>query len=616
MKRATILTFILCLVMAQVGMADIDTGLIHHWKSNNNTSDETGVNDGEIFGQTAWIKGIEGNALKLLDNAYVMVNDGQFPYGSSPRTISIAVKLKGDGTPEPIFAYGVSAPGASFILKQDKDGLGIDFTGHRRGTPKAYSGWTVITVVIPASASKTSDTMIFINGHRAQEETIFGKAQPLNTGLSGMAFIGTDLPVGEFFNDAVDDLRIYNRAFSGEDIRELNKMYSSPMAKDDKNKGWSPVLGVEEDGERRVLKVVDWIGGDEKKDPPSIPVPPYIGLDGFTDISNAIDIRGAIGLQGLQGPEGPQGAQGPMGPQGPVGPTPDHEWDDTQLRFQKPDGTWGDYVDLQGQPGSSNIITGNLTLKVPSEYETIQAALAFLDDKMIAKSAVVAIQVADGTYSNYNTINANHPNGKKIHIIGNTADKSKCTIKFSVNTSIGLQVNNGNTLGLIDGFTFIGNEKEESHGILANGNATIICGKHMTVKNFYRGITSFRGSFIHANYILAIENSCCGIYASMDSLVDANYSTAKNNKEYGVLAWNGSIYFGNATSSGNGLSGVATSMGGFIRADGSIIENNQYGLRAIWNSSIQANDAIVRNNSTNFSPAKNTEGNHSSVISH
>ena len=39
------------------------------------------------------------------------------------------------------------------------------------------------------------------------------------------------------------------------------------------------------------------------------------------------------------------------GEQGPAGPMPDHEWKGTKLRFQKPDGTWGKWVDLRGTAG-------------------------------------------------------------------------------------------------------------------------------------------------------------------------------------------------------------------------------------------------------------------------
>lgn len=36
---------------------------------------------------------------------------------------------------------------------------------------------------------------------------------------------------------------------------------------------------------------------------------------------------------------------------GDIGPAPAHEWDGTRLRFQNPDGTWGEWVDLRGNPG-------------------------------------------------------------------------------------------------------------------------------------------------------------------------------------------------------------------------------------------------------------------------
>jgi hypothetical protein len=38
-------------------------------------------------------------------------------------------------------------------------------------------------------------------------------------------------------------------------------------------------------------------------------------------------------------------------PRGEVGPMPKHEWDGTRLRFEKPDGSWGQWVDLRGVRG-------------------------------------------------------------------------------------------------------------------------------------------------------------------------------------------------------------------------------------------------------------------------
>lgn len=75
--------------------------------------------------------------------------------------------------------------------------------------------------------------------------------------------------------------------------------------------------------------------------------------------------RGAPGLDGREGPQGPRGARGeqgpagPAGPQGPKGDKPAHEWKGTALRFENPDGTWGEAVDLRGPKGSRGASGGS-----------------------------------------------------------------------------------------------------------------------------------------------------------------------------------------------------------------------------------------------------------------
>lgn len=62
--------------------------------------------------------------------------------------------------------------------------------------------------------------------------------------------------------------------------------------------GWSPVLAVVSDGDRRVLQVADWIGGDG-----TMPATgDYIGSVGLTSlIGEATDLRGATGDAGATG---------------------------------------------------------------------------------------------------------------------------------------------------------------------------------------------------------------------------------------------------------------------------------------------------------------------------
>lgn len=77
--------------------------------------------------------------------------------------------------------------------------------------------------------------------------------------------------------------------------------------------GWSPALAVVSDGARRVLRVVDWVGGLGTKPAAGA----YVGATGLvTLIADAIDVRGAQGAQGLQGDQGLQGIQGIQGQKG------------------------------------------------------------------------------------------------------------------------------------------------------------------------------------------------------------------------------------------------------------------------------------------------------------
>lgn len=58
--------------------------------------------------------------------------------------------------------------------------------------------------------------------------------------------------------------------------------------------GWSPIFAVVSDGDRRVLEIADWTGGDDTK-----PSTGYVGASGIVaSIGDAVDIRGTPGLSG------------------------------------------------------------------------------------------------------------------------------------------------------------------------------------------------------------------------------------------------------------------------------------------------------------------------------
>ena len=59
---------------------------------------------------------------------------------------------------------------------------------------------------------------------------------------------------------------------------------------------------------------------------------------------------GPAGAPGVAGEPGQPGKTGPEGPPGEMGPMPRHQWNETKLRFEQPDG-WGKYVELRGPAG-------------------------------------------------------------------------------------------------------------------------------------------------------------------------------------------------------------------------------------------------------------------------
>lgn len=84
------------------------------------------------------------------------------------------------------------------------------------------------------------------------------------------------------------------------------------------------------------------------------------GPRGFTGPKGPAGERGPAGPkgEGSIGPRGPKGVQGPRGPKGDPGPIgkrgkmPKHEWNGTHIRFQKDDGSWGEFINIQGPAGS------------------------------------------------------------------------------------------------------------------------------------------------------------------------------------------------------------------------------------------------------------------------
>jgi len=85
--------------------------------------------------------------------------------------------------------------------------------------------------------------------------------------------------------------------------------------------------------------------------------------------------RGPAGIEGKQGVAGIQGKTGTQGLKGDTGLAPEHEWNDSFVRFKNPDGTWGNSVNLRGPTG------------LAPEHESYNSSIRFKNP--------------DGTWGNY-----------------------------------------------------------------------------------------------------------------------------------------------------------------------------------------------------------------------
>lgn len=83
------------------------------------------------------------------------------------------------------------------------------------------------------------------------------------------------------------------------------------------------------------------------------------------------------------------------GEQGPKGDKPDHEWKGTKLRFEKPDGSWGKFVDLKGADGKGGtvFIGGGGGQFNPAALDTLHTA-PILSDYLVLERNGVAYRVS------------------------------------------------------------------------------------------------------------------------------------------------------------------------------------------------------------------------------
>ncbi len=205
-----------------------DTDLEGHWKLDGDATDETANgNDGTLQGDAAYAHGREGRGVELDgDGDYVNVGDDDDLDITGDLTLAAWVRVDGSddltrgiigkniGTSDCAYFLGVneSTGEVQFWVSPNADGSGLAAV-----TADAPRGvWVHLTAVYDTSASLT----LYVNGVQAGQNTTSIPASINNS--------AADLTIGRGFDGsstdlegAIDDVRIYSRALSAEEVAVL-----------------------------------------------------------------------------------------------------------------------------------------------------------------------------------------------------------------------------------------------------------------------------------------------------------------------------------------------------------------------------------------------------------
>ena len=205
------------------GTLDLDdSSLVGYWKFNSDSAtDYSGQNNqGTVYGAVNTSDGKFGDALSFDGvNDYVDLTGGSFPTGSSERTIE--GWFTADNTKiQSFFDYGTDATGQRWSITANSSDIAVAVNGHNRGkTDLSLTGWHHIATVFPSGATTSNQILIYLDGVSQTLSDLVGSSKTVNTG-STYAYIGKSGSGGGNQNGLIDEVRIYNRSLSAEEIRQ------------------------------------------------------------------------------------------------------------------------------------------------------------------------------------------------------------------------------------------------------------------------------------------------------------------------------------------------------------------------------------------------------------
>ena len=220
---------------------DTDPNLAGWWKfdeasgktaSDSSKHGRTGALKGELSFDKDSVRGRTGKALKFDDNGYVEITKYKGVTGTRPRTVAAWIKTENDGGE--IISWGADDFGKMFTFCFIRGRIGITPNGgyYYMNEPVDDDKWHHMTVVVKEAELPNlhDDVVLYKDGVIAEVHDIgLLDLWPVDTGSD------LDVRIGGGFEGVIDDVRIYDRVLSDEEVMALFKLQSDrPLPKSKK----------------------------------------------------------------------------------------------------------------------------------------------------------------------------------------------------------------------------------------------------------------------------------------------------------------------------------------------------------------------------------------------